>query len=105
MVDLFTASCIKAVKGLTFHVASLELSSAIGVLELCVVTHFTELACIAFFTGADLASLVVRAETIALEVVGSFIRHADRVVLNYAVGSMRAGLFFFSEETSVAFFA
>ena len=105
MVDLFTASCVKAVKGLAFHVASLELSSAIGVLELCVVTHFTELACIAFFTGADLASLVVRAETIALEVVGSFIRHADSVVLNYAVGSMRAGLFFFSEETSVAFFA
>ena len=101
VVDLLTASCIKTIIGITFHVASLVLSSTIRVLELCVFTHFTVITCIALFTVANLAMMVIRAETIALEVVGSFIRHANRVVLNYAVGSMLAGLFLFNEETRV----
>ena len=92
VVDLFTAPRIKAIVGLAFHVASLELPSAIRVLELCVLTHFAELASVALLTVANLAVSVVRAKTIALQVVGPFIRHADRVVLYYSVCSVRAGL-------------
>ena len=101
VVYLFSASRIEAIVGLAFHVASLELSSAIRVLVLCVLTHFTELACIALLTVANLASLVVRAETIALEVVGSFLWHADCVLLDHAVCSMLAGLSLVNEEARV----
>ena len=104
VVDLLTASRIEACIGLAFHVASLELSSTIRVLKLRILTHFTELACIALFTVADLATLVVGAEAITLEIVRPFIRHANRVVLNCAVCSMRAGLLLFNEETRVTLF-
>jgi len=98
IINLLSPSFTPCIKDITVHVFRFELVRAIRELLLTILTHLTMITSIASDAFTSFLFFVIRAESIALELIGVVDRHANRVLyvlsFNFCILFVRSKVLF-----------